>query len=47
MKESDIDAGKLVDMPLDQLEKLAGPVLAALKAKKDQAAKEDRARRRK
>lgn len=47
MKDSDMDAGKLAAMPLDELEKLAGPVLAALKAKKDQAAKEDRARRRK
>ncbi len=47
MKDSDMDAGKLAAMPLDQLEKLAGPVLAALKAKKDQAAKEERARRRK
>lgn len=47
MKDSDMDAGKLAAMPLDELEKLAGPVLAALKAKKDQAAKEERARRRK
>ena len=47
MKDSDMDAGKLEAMPLDELEKLAGPVLAALKAKKDKAAKEERARRRK
>ncbi len=47
MKETDMDANKLAAMPLDQLEKLAGPVLAALKTKKDQAAKEERARRRK
>lgn len=47
MKDTDMDANKLAAMPLDELEKLAGPVLAALKAKKDKAAKEERARRRK
>jgi hypothetical protein len=47
MKNSDMDAGRLAAMPLNELEKLAAPVLAALKAKKDQAAKEERARRRK
>lgn len=47
MNNVGVDTANLAAMPLEDLEALAGPVVAALKERKAQAAKEGRLRKRK
>lgn len=47
MKKMDIDAAKLAALPLDELEALAAPVMAALRTKRETQSKEERRIRRK
>ena len=46
MREIDVEAAKLAALPLEELEALAAPVMAALRTKRETLSKEERRRRR-